>query len=193
MLLRGEFGLSAAVAALGACRAEACLGPFPDHGALELGEGAQHLHHHAARCRCAVDVFGQRAEAGACFLDLVQDEQQVLQRARQPVEFPDGEDIAGREPVEQAVQFGAVSATAREAFLIDALAARGLEGLDLGGGVLVFGFGHASVAKQDGRCCISLLRLLIVWQQLCAAGTPLFSLGCLGCRTNDRLRTPRRR
>jgi hypothetical protein len=45
----------------------------------ELGECAQHLHHHAAGCRCAVDVFGERAEAGACILNLVENEQQVLE------------------------------------------------------------------------------------------------------------------
>jgi len=132
LLLGRELGLPAAVAALGACGAEACLGSFTDHGALELGEGTQHLHHHAARCRCAINVFSERAEAGARLFDLVEDEQQVLERARQAIEFPDGEDIAGPKPVEQAVQFGAVPAPAGDAFLIDALAAGSFEGLDLG-------------------------------------------------------------
>src|SRR5579859_6537089 len=91
------------------------------------------------------------------------------------------------------MQFRAVPAPAGDAFLIDALAAGGLKSPDLWGGILVFSLGHAGVAEQGSRCCISLLRLLLVWQQLCATGTLLFSLGGLGCRTNDRLRAPRKR
>ena len=60
---------------------QACRGALPDHGALELGEGADHLHHHPAGRRGGVDVLGQRAEAGACLADLLHDVQQVLQRA----------------------------------------------------------------------------------------------------------------
>jgi hypothetical protein len=43
LLLGRELGLLAAVAALGACGAQACLGSFAHHGALELGEGTEHL------------------------------------------------------------------------------------------------------------------------------------------------------
>ena len=42
LLLRREFGLPPAPPTLGACRAEACLGSFANHGALELGKRAQH-------------------------------------------------------------------------------------------------------------------------------------------------------
>jgi hypothetical protein len=154
LLLGRELGLPAAVAALGACGAQARLGSFAHHGALELGESAEHLHHHAAGSRGAVYVFGERAESGAGLFDLVEDEQQVLERARQAIEFPDGEDIAGLEPVKQAMEFRPIPAATRDAFLVDALAACGFEGLDLGGGILVFGLGHAGVAEQDGRCCI---------------------------------------
>ena len=49
----------------------------------------------------------ERAEAGACLFDFVEDEQQVLQRARQAVELPDSEHVAGSEPIEQGCrQFG---------------------------------------------------------------------------------------
>ena len=46
------------------------------------------------------------------------------------------------------MEFGPIPAPARDAFLVDALAAGGVEGLDLGGGILVFGLGHAGVAEQ---------------------------------------------
>ena len=46
-----EFGLPPALAALSSCRAKTCLGSLADHGALEFGESAEHLHHHAARSR----------------------------------------------------------------------------------------------------------------------------------------------
>src|SRR3546814_4260156 len=43
----GELGLTAATASLGTRRAQASLGSFAHHGALEFGKRPQHLHHHA--------------------------------------------------------------------------------------------------------------------------------------------------
>jgi len=42
----------------------------------------------------------------------VEDEQKVLKGARQPVKFPDREDIAGCEPVQQAMEFWPIPAAA---------------------------------------------------------------------------------
>jgi hypothetical protein len=56
-------------------------GPFPDHGAFELGEGADHLHHHASSRRSGVDRLGDRAEARAGVGDALHDVQHVFQRA----------------------------------------------------------------------------------------------------------------
>src|SRR3546814_15479655 len=47
LLLRGELGLTAATASLGTRRAQASLGSFAHHGALEFGKRPKHLHHHA--------------------------------------------------------------------------------------------------------------------------------------------------
>ncbi len=44
-------------------------GPLPDHGAVVLGERAQHLHHHPTSGRGRVEVLGKRAEAGTGGLD----------------------------------------------------------------------------------------------------------------------------
>lgn len=91
---------------------------------------AEHGADHYRKCRCAVDVVSDRAETGVRVSDLVEVEQQVLERARQAFELPDGGDIAGPKPVEQAVQFGVVPALAGDAVLINALAAGGFEGID---------------------------------------------------------------
>src|SRR3546814_6070078 len=42
LLLRGELGLTAATASLGTRRAQASLGSFAHHGALEFGKRPQH-------------------------------------------------------------------------------------------------------------------------------------------------------
>ena len=44
---------------------EAGRGTLADHGALELGEAADHLHHHSPAGHRGVDVLRHRAEAGA--------------------------------------------------------------------------------------------------------------------------------
>ncbi len=56
--------------------------------------------------------------------------------------------IAGSEPIEQAMQFGPVLSAARVAFLVDALAASGVKGLDLSGSILIFRFGDACIAEH---------------------------------------------
>jgi hypothetical protein len=44
-----------------------------DHGAFELGEGPDHLHHHAPRRSGGVDVLGNRAKAGLRAADPLHD------------------------------------------------------------------------------------------------------------------------
>ena len=45
-------------------------GALADHGALELGEGSDHLHHHAPGGRGCVDGLGQRTKARFGIIDL---------------------------------------------------------------------------------------------------------------------------
>ncbi len=97
--LRTPSALSAALAG----RPQTGAGSLPDHGALELGEGPKHLHHHASGRTGGVDRLCQGAEGGARRVDLLQDMQQILERAGQAVEFPDDESIAVAQMVEEAV------------------------------------------------------------------------------------------
>ena len=53
---------AAADAAFRAGGIQAGLGPLSEHGTLKLGEGPNHLHHHAARGSGGIDGFGQAAE-----------------------------------------------------------------------------------------------------------------------------------
>ena len=94
---------------------------------------ADHLHHHASGRRRGVDRLGQRAEAGASFVNPLHDVQHILQRARQPIELPDDDDIALAQLVEHAVQLGPVPAAAGGGLLEDAAAAGGAERLGLHG------------------------------------------------------------
>src|SRR3954468_22215379 len=98
-------------------------GSLPDHGALELGERPEHLHHHASGRTGGVDRLCQGAEGGARRVDLLQDMQQILERAGQAVEFPDDESIAVAQMAEEVVQLGPIPPSAGGCLLVDARAA----------------------------------------------------------------------
>ena len=147
-----EFLAPAADTPLGAGGGDAGGGAFADHGALELRERADHLHHHAAGRGGGVDVLGDRPEAGAGLGDPLHDVQHVLERAGQAIELPDDDRVALAQVVEHAVQLGPVPAAARRGLLEDAPAAGGSERPGLQGVVLLVAFGHAGVAEQQARC-----------------------------------------
>ncbi len=132
-----ELLASTADASFGPGGGDAGGGSLPDHGALELGERADHLHHHAAGRGGGVDVLGDRAEAGAGIGDSLHDVQHVFQRARQAVELPDNDDIALAQLVEHAVQLGPVPAPAGGGLLEQAAAPGGAKRLGLQGVVLL--------------------------------------------------------
>ena len=127
----------AADASFGPGGGETGRGALPDHRALELGEGADHLHHHAPGRGGGVDVLGDRPEAGARLADPLHDVQHVLQRAGQAVELPDNDRVALAQVVEQAVQLRPVPAPAGGGFLEQAPATGRLERLRLQGVVLL--------------------------------------------------------
>ena len=87
-LPRHELGSPPALSALFARRPQPRTGSLAYHGALEFGEGSEHLHHHASGRSRSVDRLCQGAEVGAHGIDLLQDMEEILERARQAVEFP---------------------------------------------------------------------------------------------------------
>ena len=160
LLLRGELGGATADAALLPGGIDSGLSAFPQHGALELREGSHHLHHHAACRSGCVDGFGQAAESGSGFPELLHDGEQVAQRARQAIQLPDHDHIPGAELMEEPEELGAVPTTAGSLLAKDALAASGFERGDLSGGVLLIG-GNASVTKQH---CVMVLQNTLILQ-----------------------------
>src|SRR4029077_20500307 len=107
-LSRIELLAPAPDAAFSARRGQTGGRPFADHGAFELGEATDHLHHHATRWRRGVDRLGDRAEAGAGGADSLHDVEYVFQRPRQAVELPDNDNITLAQLVEHAMQLGSV-------------------------------------------------------------------------------------
>lgn len=139
LLIWLELGFASAYAALLASGFESADRALSHHGTLELCEEPDDLHHHSAGRRGGVYRFGQASEAGAFTIEGLDDGQQVLERAREPVELPDHHDIAITQIVEQMMQLGPVPAATGGLFLEDGLAAGGFQGLQLEIVVLVLG------------------------------------------------------
>ena len=102
-------------------RPSALAGPLADHLTLELGERPDHLQHHPPRRGGGVDSLGQRLEPHLHPLEAIQEGQQVLEAAAEPVELPDHQHVPGAQGVEQAVQLRTLPAATRGVFYEDAL------------------------------------------------------------------------
>ena len=97
LLLRGELGAATPDAALLTGGIDSGLSAFPQHGALELREGPHHLHHHPAGRSGRVDGLGQATESRSGFPELLHDREHVAQRAREPIQLPDNDNVTGCE------------------------------------------------------------------------------------------------
>ena len=84
--------------------------------------------------------FGERAELAAGGVDAFEDDEQVFERARQPIELPYNEGVAGAKLIEQLMQFGSVPPSTRSGLLEYPLAPGFFERADLRGGFLILGF-----------------------------------------------------
>lgn len=150
-MLSGNFRLSPGDASLGARFMQAGARTLADHLALEFGEGAEHLHQHAAGGP-EVDRLGQRSEFCAGDADPLEDREKVFERAGQTVELPDDERVAGAALVEHLVQLGTLPSSAGRGFLEQLRTSGILERANLGRGFLGFGFGDARIAEEHIRC-----------------------------------------
>ena len=138
-LLRHELGSPPARSAMVAGGFQPGAGTLAHHGALEFGEGSEHLHHHASGRSGGVDRLRQGAEVRARRIDFLQDVEEILERARQAVEFPHDDGIALAQLVEKPVQLGPIPTAAGGFLLVNSGTADRLEGADLGRGILIVG------------------------------------------------------
>jgi hypothetical protein len=72
--------------------------PFDDRGAFELGEDAEHLHHHASGGAGGVERLGGRAEGDARFVEFGQDLRERAHGAGEPVDAEDQEQVVAASP-----------------------------------------------------------------------------------------------
>jgi len=121
-----------------------------DHRALELGEAADHLHHHAPCRGRRIDALGQRAEARARYLDALDQVQQVLERSGEPIELPDDHNVSGPELAKHLVEDRPIPSSTRRGLLKHFMAARHCQRARLGGVRLLIALRHARVADEVG-------------------------------------------
>jgi hypothetical protein len=95
LLLGAQLGPAPSNPATGPCGHQPGPGAFPDHGPLELGNAAHHLHQHPAGGGGGINRFGQAAKAGPRVRDAFHQLEESLQRARQAIQFPDDHHIVG--------------------------------------------------------------------------------------------------
>ena len=88
------------------------LSAFPQHGALELREGPHHLHHHPAGRSGRVDGLGQATESRSGFPELLHDREHVAQRAREPIQLPDNDNVTGAKLIEEPEELGPLPTSA---------------------------------------------------------------------------------
>lgn len=143
-----ELGRSTADAAFGPRGLEPRPSPLADHRSLELGKAPDHLHHHATCGGRRIDGLGQTPKAGLGSIDLLQDVQKVLERARQAVELPDHDDVSGAKLIEQPMQLGAVPPATRSPLLEYSGCTGFLESTRLRSGRLLLPLRDSSVAQE---------------------------------------------
>src|SRR5437764_4139388 len=112
---------------IGAGLAQPGTGALAEHLSFKLRERAKHLHKHAPSGAGRINRLGQGTEFRTGRVNPFENSQQVFERARQAVEFPDNERVTWAERIEQAVKLGPVPSTAGGGLFKNLLAARFLE------------------------------------------------------------------
>ena len=112
---------------------------------------------------------------------------QILERARQAVEFPDDDDIAFAQMVEQAVQLGPIPTAAGGLLFVDPRAAGRLEGTRPGLRYPDRRPSRRGRSRAAWGCRSNLLPLAVIWQQDFARRKPLVMRLPRFRRIDDRL------
>ena len=160
LLLGGELGAASPDAALLTGGIDSGLSAFPQHGALELRPGPHHLHHHPAGRSGRVDGLGQTPESRSGYPELLHDREHVAQRARQPIQLPDNDNVTGTKLIEEPEELGPVPMSTGSLLAKDVFAPSRFERRHLSSGVLIGG-GNAGVTDQH---CIMVLQNILVLQ-----------------------------
>ena len=135
----------------------------------ELREGPHHLHHHPAGRSGRVDRLGQTPESRANFPELLHDREHVAQRAREPIQLPDNDNVTGAKLIEEPEELGPLPTSSGSLLAEDALAPRRLQRRHLSRRVLIVG-GNAGVTDQH---CIKVSLITLVLQYRFATPKPL--------------------
>ena len=110
-------------------RSEPSLGPFPDQITLELGKGGKDVEDELTLGSGCVDRVGQTLQSNLLFVKPVNDFEKVSQRAAQPVEFPDQDDIAGPNLFQHLAELRPIRPGAAGLFDKEAIETRLLQGI----------------------------------------------------------------
>ncbi len=134
-------------AAAGSSGGEAGVGAFLDEVPFELRQRGEDVEHEPATGRGGVDGLLQGPEPDAALGESVQLIDEVPDGPTEPVESPDDESVAGAELVEELVELGPVLERPGHGVDEHAVAASGVERVDLQRRVLVCG-GHARIPEK---------------------------------------------
>src|SRR5215210_4002646 len=98
-------------------RGQPRIDPLPDQGPLVLGKRPEEIVEELAMRGRGVDALRQRAERDSPPLQVIQDANEVRERAAEAVELPDHQHITCSQPGKAGLQAGAVVAPTREPVL----------------------------------------------------------------------------
>ena len=138
----GVAGAETGIAAEAATRpggAQSGLGALGDQRPLELGDGAQNLERKHALRGGGVDGIAQTAKMRPRGFELLDDREEMADRARQAVEPHDDEGVALADVAEQAGEHRAGAIGAGGVFLEDFVASGGVQFVALGVRTLIIG------------------------------------------------------
>jgi hypothetical protein len=146
-LVRGHARRSPASSPSCACRSEACHCSLADQVALELSQRSENMEDEFAAGRGGVDALLHAAEADTPSLYVCDRVDQVPERAAESIKLPHHERIARPELIEHLEQLGTLVENAAGFVDEDAIAADGLQRIELQLRLRVGG-GDAGVAEQ---------------------------------------------
>src|SRR4028118_634274 len=86
-----------------------------------LGKGANHVHHHATSRCGGVNRFRDTGKMSLCCINLLHNQQQILERAGEAIEFPDDDGVTLSQLLQHLMKLRTIPTTTRGGFRKDAL------------------------------------------------------------------------